>query len=214
MFQEISRTNKSKALSKQDWLRSLPSQCIQAGFPVLQLVSTVCLTLSLCIPEKDKRTLSSLHPPVRQIQILLWSPLILLFWWQSKPSSQLPNCFHHQSLWYVHVSSVLWSSELHKVLWMHLSSLRREKEASPWIFWLHSWMLQELLTHVHLTCLWGLPAPFLQFHVLASWTLTRVVAQGYSLSDAELLLDAVRDILVTRVQYELQVLFSLTETAA
>lgn len=72
-------------------------------------------------------------------------------------------------------------------------------------------LLQELLTHVHLTCLWGLPAPFLQICVLASWTLTCLLAQGYSLSDAGLLLAAVRNILITQVLNKLQVLFSLIE---
>lgn len=75
-------------------------------------------------------------------------------------------------------------------------------------------LLQELLTHVQLSCLWGLPAPFLQIYFLASWTLTCLVAQGYSISAAGLLLAAVRCTLVTQVQNELQILFSLIEKAA
>lgn len=166
-------------------LRYLPSQCVSAGF-------TVCLILSLCTPKNDL-ILSSRYPPVR-LQALLWSPLILLFLWQSKSSSKLPNCVHYPSLHYAHVSSVLGSSELHTVLRMLLSSLRRENEASR-IFWLHSWMLLAFFAARTADS----RSPYLPVGTHSSFpanlhphqlTLTCLVAQGYFLSDAGLLLAA------------------------
>lgn len=111
--------------SKQDQLDQAAQKSAQSSVPI-----QISLHASLC-----SLPLPSFHcAPLRRILLcpLYILPLsrytypydlILLFLWQSKPSCL--KCFHNPSLQYVHVSSVLGSSELDIILQMHLSSAQK-----------------------------------------------------------------------------------------
>lgn len=115
-------------------LLTLPSQCICAGFPVFQLMSTVCLILSLCTP-KNNLILSSQHPPVRY-KYYFDLPWVFSSYGKANPALSFLTVFIP-----LLSSLVSWGAQDSTQCSGCFSALWEERMKHLFTFCLHSWML-------------------------------------------------------------------------